>query len=184
VVQADGARYAAAHDPDVAVRTLETVAGTARESLAEMRRLLGLLRSDDTGSAPQPALTDLPDLLDDARAAGTAVEADLPADLPGADDPAVPAGAALTAYRVVQEALSNVRKHAGPAATAAVRVALEPGVAVEGSVADDGRGAGAGDDGRGLGLLGMRERVGVHGGDLQAGPRPGGGFAVRARIPL
>ncbi|UMG93936.1 ATP-binding protein [Nocardioides sp. TF02-7] len=101
----------------------------------------------------------------------------------------MPDGPGLTAYRVVQEALTNVRKHAGPGATAEVRLHLVDGMA-EGSgglvvtVADDGRGASASYDGRGLGLAGMRERVLAHDGTLEAGPRPGGGFGVCARIPL
>ncbi|MBS2939891.1 sensor histidine kinase [Nocardioides sp. J2M5] len=178
VVQADGARYAAAKDPDVAVDTLGTIAGTGREALTEMRRLLGLLREGDTGVAPQPGLGDVRHLVDEARASGTHVEADLPDDLP-----AVPDGVGLAAYRIVQEALTNVRKHAGPAATVTVRVAVGQEVEVE--VRDDGRGAAApATDGRGLGLVGMRERAAVHGGSVVAGPAQGGGFAVSARLPL
>lgn len=179
VVQADGARYAAAHDPEIATRTLETVAETGREALTEMRRMLGLLRSGDTGTRPQPRLDDLALLVAEAQTAGDAVEATLPT--PGSTD--VPAGVALTAYRVVQEALTNVRKHAGPGARA--RVVVSVGAAVEVLVEDDGRGAAAdGGDGAGLGLVGMRERVLVHGGALEAGPRPGGGFRLSARLPL
>ncbi|WP_205473171.1 sensor histidine kinase [Nocardioides sp. SYSU D00038] len=179
VVQADGARYAAAADPDAATRTLATIADTGRASLTEMRRLLGLLRSGDvTGTRPQPRLDDLAVVVEESRAAGTEVRATLPP--PGA---VVPDGVALTAYRVVQEALSNVRKHAGPGATATVEVVVGAG-AVRVTVDDDGRGAAAADDGRGLGLVGMRERVAVHDGELVAGPRPGGGFRVSARIPL
>ena len=175
VVQADGARYAAAHDPTLATEALGTIARTGRESLSEMRRMLGLLRADATGTAPAPRLTDIPVLVEQA---GEAVRA----ELRGLDTD-VPAGVALTAYRVVQEALSNVRKHGGPGVTARVDVDVSPGgVAVR--VADDGRGAASVDDGSGLGLLGMRERVAVHGGDVLAGPRPGGGFVVEARIPL
>ncbi|WP_107773194.1 sensor histidine kinase [Nocardioides sediminis] len=177
VVQADGARYAAAKDPDVAVGTLATIATTGRESLTEMRRLLGLLRDGDTGVAPQPGLGDVRHLVDEARAAGTRVEADLPDPVPE-----VPDGIGLAAYRIVQEALTNVRKHAGPGATVGLRVAVGPDVRVE--VSDDGRGAAAATDGRGLGLVGMRERATVHGGTLEAGPAPGGGFAVSARLPL
>ncbi|MCP3424116.1 sensor histidine kinase [Nocardioides pinisoli] len=177
VVQADGARYAAAKDPDVAVDTLETIASTGRDALTEMRRLLGLLREGDTGVAPQPGLADVRHLVDEARAAGTRVEADLPVDAPD-----VPDGVGLAAYRIVQEALTNVRKHAGPGATVTLRLRVDDAVVVE--VRDDGHGASAPSDGRGLGLTGMRERAEVHGGTLDAGPAPGGGFALSARLPL
>lgn len=180
VVQADGARYAAAADPEVATRTLETIAGTGREALTDMRRLLGLLRSEDTGVRPQPGLADLAFLVEQAAAAGTDLDADLPAPLPE-----LPEAVALTAYRVVQEGLTNVRRHAGPAARVTVRVAVVDDV-LEVAVTDDGRGAAASPsgDGRGLGLRGMRERVTTVGGTLSTGPRPGGGFGVDARIPL
>ena len=173
IVQADGARYAAAKDPDVAVRTLETVAAVGREGLTEMRRLLGLLRgSEDPALAPQPRLADLTSLV----AVDDRVDLDLPDPLPDGPD-----GVALTVFRLVQESLTNVRKHAGPNARATVR--LRTGLdAVEVEVVDDGHGASAGGSG-GLGLLGMRERVEVHDGTLDVGPAPGGGWAVRARIP-
>ncbi|MBV6728667.1 sensor histidine kinase [Nocardioides daeguensis] len=178
VVQADGARAAAAHDPSVTGPALATIATTGREAIAELRRMLGLLRADEAPTAPQPRLADLPTLLAEARGAGTPVVGDLPPDLPVVSD-----GVALTTYRIVQEALSNVRKHAGPDATASVALRVEAeAVVVE--VADDGRGAAAHDDGRGLGLAGMRERVAAHGGTLTTGPAAGGGFAVCARIPL
>ncbi|KQV63334.1 hypothetical protein ASC64_17200 [Nocardioides sp. Root122] len=177
VVQADGARYAAAKDPDVAVDTLATISTTGREALTEMRRLLGLLRDGDTGVAPQPGLDDVRHLVDEARAAGARVVADLPQAPTDVAD-----GVGLAAYRIVQEALTNVRKHAGPAATASVRVSV--GRAVEVEVRDDGRGAAAPSDGHGLGLVGMRERAAVHGGTLAAGPATGGGFVVSARLPL
>ncbi|HSU01887.1 MAG TPA: sensor histidine kinase [Nocardioides sp.] len=177
VVQADGARYAAAKDPAVAVDTLETISGAGREALTEMRRLLGLLRDGDTGVAPQPGLDDVRHLVDEARAAGTRVEADLPTA-----PTEVPDGVGLAAYRIVQEALTNVRKHAGPDASVRLRVAVGREVEVE--VRDDGRGAAAGSDGHGLGLVGMRERAAVHGGTLETGPVTGGGFAVSARLPL
>lgn len=185
VVQADGARYAARRDPEVATAALETIAATGRESLTEMRRMLGLLRSGEGGELqPQPGLADLP---------GLVVGDDIVATLPDPDTP-VPDGVALAAYRVVQEALTNVRKHAGPGARARVEVTVGTEVAVV--VEDDGRGAAAAcpaqqgeeasgrDDGRGLGLIGMRERVTVHGGTVEAGPRPGGGWRVAARLPL
>lgn len=177
VVQADGARYAAAQDPRAATGALETIAATGREALTEMRRMLGLLRSGDSPAGPQPGLADLPALVEEACLAGTPVSADLPGR-----DVTVPDGAALTAYRIVQEALSNVRKHAGPGATATVRVGVGDAVTVE--VCDDGRGAAAPPDGHGLGLVGMAERVAAHDGVLQTGPRLGGGFRVFARIPL
>ncbi|MEV5003273.1 sensor histidine kinase [Nocardioides sp. LML1-1-1.1] len=177
VVQADGARAAAAHDPTVTAPALGTIAATGREALAELRGMLGVLRSEEPGpQAPQPRLSDLAALLDEARAAGTTVVAELPGEAS-----VVPDGVALTAYRIVQEALTNVRKHAGPA-TAHVLLAPDAG-ALRVEVRDDGRGAAAADDGRGLGLTGMRERVAAHGGTLTAGPAPGGGFAVCARIP-
>ncbi len=178
VVQADGARYAAEQDPAVATKTLGTIAETGREALTEMRRLLGLLRTGGgSGTRPQPRLDDVAVLVAEAQEAGAAVQARLPE--PGLR---VPAGAALTAYRVVQEALTNVRKHAGPDASTVVEVRVGDDLTVE--VSDDGRGAASLDDGRGLGLVGMRERVVVHDGELQAGPRPGGGYRVWARIPL
>ena len=127
--------------------------------------------------APQPGLGDVRHLVEEARAAGTRVDADLPQPAPD-----VPDGVALAAYRIVQEALTNVRKHAGPDAKVTVRVAVGREVSVD--VRDDGRGAAAGSDGRGLGLAGMRERAAVHGGTLDAGPVTGGGFAVSARLPL
>lgn len=177
VVQADGAGAAAQQDPAVAVPALETIAGTGREAIAELRRMLGLLRAEEAGvPAPQPRLSDLPALLEEVRAAGTPLTWEL------AEPPAVSDGVALTVFRIVQEALSNVRKHAGPGAAAAVAVRAEGGEMVV-EVRDDGRGAGAYDDGRGLGLTGMRERVAAHGGTLVAGPAPGGGFSVCARIP-
>ncbi|GAA3541417.1 two-component sensor histidine kinase [Aeromicrobium flavum] len=173
IVQADGARYAAEKDPAVAVRTLETVAAVGRDALTEMRRLLGLLRgSDDPALAPQPGLTDLPSLVTEHDR----VELDLPDPLPE-----VPDGVALTVFRLVQESLTNVRKHAGPSARATVGLRSAAG-ALEVEVVDDGHGAAAAGT-SGLGLLGMRERVEVHDGTLDVGPAPGGGWAVRARIP-
>ncbi len=180
VVQADGARYAAAKNPDVAVSTLETIASTGRESLQEMRRLLGVLRTGDSGVRPQPTLADVPHLVSEAAAAGTEVTAEIPDVLPH-----VPDGVGLAAYRCVQEALTNVRKHAGPEAKVHVRLAVQGGALCV-DVTDDGRGASArpAQPSGGLGLMGMRERVGVHGGEVVSGPRVGGGWHVGARIPL
>ena len=172
VVQADGARYAAEQQPDVAAAALADISAAGREALTEMRRLLGLLRAEETGTAPQPRLSDIATLV---------AEEQVESDLDGLDRP-VPDGLALTAYRVVQEALTNVRKHAGPGAVTRVRVHVDHDIDIV--VEDDGRGASSLDDGRGLGLLGMRERVLVHEGTVEAGPRPNGGFRVQARLPL
>jgi signal transduction histidine kinase len=180
IVQADGARYAVEQSPQLAARALETIAATGRESLAEMRRMLGLLRSDDalTGTEPQPGLEDLAELVAQAVESGMRLTADIAEPLP-----AVAPGIGLTVYRCVQEALTNTRKHAGPDIEVhlSVRV-IGADLVVE--VLDDGRGAAADGDGQGHGLVGMRERVAMHGGHLEAGPRTGGGFAVRVRIPL
>ncbi len=180
VVQADGARYAAEQDPALAPKALETVAQTAREALAEMRQLLGLRRVGDALTRPQPRLGDIATLVEETRAGGMELTASLPE--PGL---AVPEGVALTAFRVVQESLSNVRKHAGPGAAATVTVTAEKD-SLEIEVTDDGRGAAAdaaGDSG-GLGLVGMRERITAHDGRLETGPAPGGGFRVYAKMPL
>ncbi|TQL67874.1 signal transduction histidine kinase [Nocardioides albertanoniae] len=180
VVQADGARYAAVQDPSLAPAALETVAQTAREALAEMRQLLGLLRDGDALTRPQPRLGDIATLVEEAQAGGAAVTATLPGL-----EAVVPEGVALTAFRVVQESLSNVRKHAGPGAAATVTVTADGDtLAVE--VVDDGRGAAADptEDSGGLGLVGMRERIAAHDGTLEAGPASGGGFRVYATLPL
>lgn len=178
VVQADGAGYALRTDLDRAEAALQAIAGTGRQALAEMRRLLGVLRSADEQAtlAPVPGLGELRELLEQARTAGLEVSYTLtgnPRELPE--------GAELAAYRVVQESLTNTRKHAGLAATAAVTLRYQPdGLIVE--VTDDGLGASGADTG-GLGLAGMRERIAMYGGTVTAGPLPGGGFGVTARLP-
>jgi signal transduction histidine kinase len=178
VVQADGAGYALRSDPDRAQAALSAIASTGRQALTEMRRLLGVLRSADQHAelAPMPGLDELRELLDQARAAGLEVSYTLtgtPRELPE--------GAELAAYRVVQESLTNTRKHAGLAATAAVTLRYEPdGLTVE--VTDDGI-APVSDQPGGHGLAGMRERIAMYGGTVQAGPRPGGGFGVTAHLP-
>lgn len=184
VVQAEGAAYMLDSDPRRTRTALETVSSTGRKALAEMRRLLGVLRSgEDAASgaqlAPQPGAADIEALVAQVAAAGPRV------GLEGLDDVnAIDPGVGLVAYRVVQEALTNVLKHAGPAAHTTVRLRQSPG-ALEVSVTDDGRGVAAdATDGRGHGLTGMRERVAVYGGTLHAGPRVGGGFEVSARIPV
>ncbi|KHL00497.1 sensor histidine kinase [Sinomonas humi] len=180
IAQADGARYAAAQEPGLAVAALGTIGETGRGSLREMRRLLGVLRSDGAApTRPLPTLDDLPSLLDAVRRAGLVVgfQGD------GAPRGALPAGAELTAYRVVQESLTNVFKHAGPRAAASV-VRRWTARGLELDVADDGRGAAADTSGgEGQGLHGMAERVALYDGSVDAGPLPGGGFRVRAFIP-
>jgi len=179
VVQADGARYAMRNEPDRAETALEAISGTGRQALAEMRRLLGVLRSDNeqSGLAPVPGLGELRELLDQARTAGLEVTYTLtgtPRELPE--------GAELAAYRVVQESLTNTRKHAGLAATAAVALRYEPdGLTVE--VTDDGLGIAGSEGPAGHGLAGMRERIALYGGTVESGPLPGGGFGVTARLP-
>ena len=178
VVQADGARYALRSDARTAETALAAIAGTGRQALTEMRRLLGVLRTagDQAELTPVPGLGELRELLDQARAAGLAVTYTLsgtPRELPE--------GAELAAYRVVQESLTNTRKHAGLAAAAAVTLRYEPdGLIVE--VTDDGIATPAGDSG-GHGLAGMRERIGMYGGTVEAGPQAAGGFRVVARLP-
>jgi signal transduction histidine kinase len=157
---------------------LRAVEATAREAMADLRRLFGVLRADGEAPslAPQPGLGELERLLEQTRAAGLAVEL----EIEGAAGP-LPPGADLAAYRVVQEALTNVRRHAR-ASRATVRLRFG-GDRLEIVVDDDGVGAGATGDG-GHGLVGMRERLVLYGGELETGPRPGGGFRVRATLPL
>jgi signal transduction histidine kinase len=177
VVQAAAARRIATTDPAAAQAALIAVEGSGRTALAEMRRMLEVLRADDGPLAPQPGLAGLGTLLADVRAAG------LPVELTIEGQPAeLPPGVDLAAYRIVQEALTNVVKHAGRA-SARVRLGYAPSsIAIE--VTDDGRGAAAepGPDGAGHGLLGMRERVALYGGALETGPRPAGGFRVYATL--
>ncbi|WP_051571017.1 sensor histidine kinase [Cryptosporangium arvum] len=178
VLQADGARHVLESDPARAAVALETIGRTGREATAEMRRLLGVLRSPEAASrTPQPDLGQLETLVGQVRESGLPVTLRVSGDLSG-----VPAGAGLSAYRIVQEALTNTVKHGGPSASAAVSLEVRPdGLSV--SVVDDGRGAAAADDGAGLGLLGMRERAAAVGGEVTAAPRSGGGFAVTAWLP-
>ncbi len=188
VVQADGAAYVLDSSPEQAKQALETISGTGRQALAEMRRLLGVLRTED-GSAPageyvpQPDVEQIEELVEQVRGAG------LPVDyrVEGSARP-LPSGVELTAYRIVQEALTNTRKHGGPDAGASVRLTyFDDGLGL--LVEDDGRGAqhelyeSGGADGMGHGLIGMRERVGMVGGTLDAGPRPGGGFRISVLLP-
>ncbi len=180
VVQADGASYALDRSPDRARQALAAIAGTGRQALAEMRRMLGVLRSDDgtPGVVPLPGIEQLGELLEQTRASGLAVSftvEGVPAPLPG--------GLALAAFRIVQESLTNTRKHGGPGARATVLLRYCEDMLVL-KITDDGAGAVAARDGAGHGLTGMRERVALYGGTLHTGPRPGGGYQVTARLPL
>lgn len=182
VVQADGAAYALGTDPARARDALAAISATGRQALTEMRVLLGVLRKNgDSGQAdlaPLPGLDQLDELLDQARAAGLPVSCTVqgePVPLPG--------GTALAVYRIVQESLTNARKHAGPHARADV-VLRYCGDSVELSVTDDGVGHAAASDGDGHGLTGMAERAALYGGSVQASPLPGGGFQVTARLPI
>ena len=182
VVQADGASYALLSDPDRAREALTAIASTGRQALTEMRRMLGVLRRDEDGTepgrAPLPGIGQLGELLDQTRASGLAVSF----TVEGVPQP-LPGGAALAAYRIVQESLTNTRKHGGPRATAQVTLRyLEDALVLR--ITDDGRGSAAASDGAGHGLTGMRERVAIYGGWVQAGPRPSGGYHVTARLPL
>jgi len=176
-VQAGAARLLLRTDPERAVEPLLAVEETGRQALTELRRLLGVLRADGGTHtlAPQPGIGDLPMLADTVREAGLPVEL----TVEGAARP-LPAGVGLAAYRIAQEALTNTLKHAGPAHARVVVRYTPDRVLVE--VSDDGRGPRA--DERGHGLIGMRERAVVYGGQLQAGPRDGGGFVVRASLPI
>ncbi|MFC0006439.1 sensor histidine kinase [Micromonospora siamensis] len=187
IAQADGARFTFDRDPDRAREAVRVVADTGRQALGEMRRLVGVLREPEPDVAevvPEPthrraAVAELPALLDRFRAAGLRTTYTAPAE------PALPPGLELTVYRVVQEALTNALKHAGPGAAVTVELTRDDQAVVV-RVVDDGRGrrperpAPPG----GHGLVGMRERVGVYEGSLAVGPRPGGGWRVEARLPL
>ncbi|TYB96377.1 sensor histidine kinase [Micromonospora sp. WP24] len=179
-VLATGARRVLRRDPDAADEVIGTIEETGRATLRELRRLLDVLRTDaepDADLAPQPGLGGIETLTEQVREAG------LPVTLRVDGDPVVvEEGVALAIYRIVQEALTNALKHAG-AATAEVRIGYD-GAAVVVEVTDDGRGPGLDSPGVGHGLVGMRERVGLYGGVLQAGARTGGGFRVHARIPV
>ena len=178
VVQARGGRRSLATDPEETREALDTIEATGSAALAEMRRLLGMLRRDDEeiALAPQPSLRFLDTL------AGQVREAGLPVELSIEGEPVeLPPGVDLSAYRIVQEALTNALKHAGPATARVVVRYGDHDLDLE--IADTGVGADL-NNGGGHGLAGMRERVSLYGGKIEAGPRDGGGFAVRARLPL
>jgi signal transduction histidine kinase len=179
VVQAGAARAVGARDPAAAAEALRQIEASGRTGLAEMRRLLEVLKAEEDGDGrvPQPGLARLGELLEAMRASGLPVEA----VVEGTPRP-LPPGVDLSAYRIVQEALTNSLRHAG-GASARVVVRYEPD-ALELEIADDGPGPPEDPEASGgHGLIGMRERVQLFGGGLEAGPRQGGGFLVRARLP-
>ncbi|MCA1588396.1 MAG: sensor histidine kinase [Chloroflexi bacterium] len=181
VVQAQGARRVLDRQPERAREALGSIEDTGRNALAEMRRSLGVLRREGSGAAlePQPGIGDLGGLVDHARGAGLEVEVGIEGE-----PRSLPPGVDLSAYRIVQEALTNTIKHAG--ATRA-RVMVRYGEReLELEVGDDGAGrrANGSQPGAGRGLVGMRERVAVYGGELSARAGRDAGYTVRARIPI
>jgi len=178
ILQARGGRRVFQSDPTDAREAFAVIESTGQQALDEMRRLVGMLRSGDETLplAPQPSLKELGTLVEQVRAAGLPVQLDVegePRDLPPGVD--------LSAFRIVQEALTNALTHAGPARA---RVVLRYGADdLELEVTDDGSGTGDG-SGSGYGLVGMRERIEVYGGELEAGRQPGGGYALRVRLPI
>ncbi len=179
-VQAGAAQAVLTRDPDRAARAMAAVEDAGRAALDELRHLLGVLGSPSgpRPGAPQATVADVPALCQQLAAAGLAVSLDMEqvaSDLPARVD--------LSAFRIVQESLTNTLRHAGPGARATVSLAVEDGrLRVE--ISDDGNGRPVAGAGGGRGLAGMRERVDVLGGLLEAGPRVGGGFRVRATLPL
>ncbi len=178
VVQAAAERRVLPAGQDSTAETLDAIEHSGRQAMTELRRLLGLLRKDDgePSLAPQPGLSRLGDLVAEVREAG--IEVDVRAD---GDLAAIPRGLDLSAYRIVQECLTNVIKHAR--ARRAEVVITCRGRCIDIEVTDDGTAAGP-PTADGFGLLGMRERVSVYGGTVQAGRRDGGGYQVHARLPF
>ncbi|GIH64170.1 sensor histidine kinase [Microbispora siamensis] len=181
-VQAAAARKMLDTKPDVARDALTAIEEMGRTAMAEMRSIVGVLRTDGPAErGPQPGMHDLPTLVEQMREAGLRTQLWIEGERRG-----LPPGVDLAAYRLVQEALTNSLRHAGPAARAWVTVRHEPNE-LSIHVEDDGRGAAEESvriGGKGHGLVGIRERVALYGGVLRIGPRAGGGFEVRARFPL
>ncbi|MDN5746529.1 MAG: histidine kinase, partial [Nocardioidaceae bacterium] len=182
VVMSDGAAAKVDSEPERAKSAMLTTRDTGRTALTEMRRMLGVLREDEPGShAPQPGIAQLDALIEQTRSAGLPVTLTIEGE-----SESVPASVELTIYRLVQEALTNVGKHAGPGLSCVdVRLSYRRGE-IEVRVVDEGQGARTreSEEGSGHGLVGMRERVAAHRGRLCAGPRKGGGFEVAAVLPL
>ncbi|GJM37997.1 MAG: two-component sensor histidine kinase [Acidimicrobiales bacterium] len=180
-VQAAAAQEITRTQPDRAILAMQTVERTGRQALNEMRRMLGVLRGDDADTAltPQPTLANIADTVAQSNEAGltTALEVT-------GERRELPPGIEVAAFRIVQEALTNVRKHGGSTASATVRLDYGP-ISLGVEIIDDGAGAvsSLSRTGGGNGLIGMRERVEIYNGDFDAGPRPGGGFAVHVQLP-
>ena len=177
VVQAGAARQVLRTSPDQAEEAMLAVEATGREAMTELRQFLGALSDDEAaGVAPQPGIRELDSLVERVREAG------LPASLEVDGEPrSVSPSLDVAVFRIVQEALTNALKYAG-LATTLVRLRWEPD-RLQVEILDDGPAAG-GQQGSGRGLVGMRERASLVGGTLEAGPRVGGGYAVRAWLPL
>jgi signal transduction histidine kinase len=187
IVQADGASYAVERNVDTAKSALRTIAATGRDALEDMRRLVAVLRGTAPGDGGEDrrrvGLNQLETLVERARSAGLDVDLQV-----GGDRHGLSAADELTIFRLVQESLTNSLRHAGPGAAVTVELRFHPGT-VGIVVTDDGGGklAGAGRSGHtsgGNGLIGMRERVAVHGGEFAAGPRMGAGWQVKAVVPV
>jgi signal transduction histidine kinase len=180
VAQADGGRYAFDAAPEKSRQALAEIGATGRQALSEMSHLLGVLHAGPATPtfAPSPGVAEIPRLVAQAREAGMRVAY----TVEGAALP-LPGGLSVAVHRIVQEALTNVRKHAGPGAAAEVRLRYGTDELLV-RVTDEGRGAGPGGPRAGHGLPGMRERAAMYGGSVRTGPRAGGGFEVTARLPL
>ncbi|MEU8386411.1 histidine kinase, partial [Streptosporangium sp. NPDC048865] len=178
VIQAQGGAATLDVEPAETRAALAAIVHTGRESLADMRRVLGALGEVGDAWHPQPGLAHLPALVDQVRRTGTGVRLDIEGVAVS-----LPAPLDLSAYRIVQEALTNVMKHAGPGASASVVLAYAAS-ALDIRVADDGVAVPVRGTRQGNGIGGMRERVRLLGGHFGAGPLPGGGFEVRATLPI
>lgn len=178
VVQAEAAEEMLSGDPERARQPIRKVQQTGREALVELRRLLGILREEEAEvlRGPQPGIAEVRTLIADVEEAGLPVELRIEGERVE-----LPNGVGLSAYRIVQEALTNALKHAGPA-SATVTLRYGDGV-LDLEITDDGRGRNA-SNGAGHGLAGMRERVALYGGELSTGARPEGGYVVHARLPI
>jgi signal transduction histidine kinase len=181
IALADGASYAIDEDPARAKSAMRTASRTGRQALGELRRLLGVLRDSDGDAqfAPQPGLAQLDELLQDVRSAGVPVSY----EVTGRPSTTLPAGLELAVFRIVQEALTNTLKHAGPGAEAQVRMVHGHDV-LEVEVLDNGKLRPEPHADGSAGLRGMRERAAVYDGELSAGPGPDGGWRVHLVLPL